>query len=115
MKIISTQKKTNSRNIVSKPNEIANSSDTKNLRKSRDKTINNFIYNIFFVGYFLFVNFIVNFNLFVAIKSSGKLATKSNANFLIAFRGSKIKTAFKNAHTRTIFGPISKTTPFSIE
>ena len=109
------QKKTNSKNIVSKSNEIADSSDTKNLRKSRDKTINNFIYKIFFVGYFLFVNFIVNFNLFVAIKSSGKLATKSNANFLIAFGGSNVKTAFKNAHTRTIFWPILKTTLFSIE
>ena len=43
---------------------------------------------------FCFVSFIVNFTFF-ALESSGKLATKCTAIFLVALSGSKLKLVFK--------------------
>ena len=64
----------------------------------------NFLSNFFFIGYFCFVSFIFNFTFF-ALESSGKLAIKCSAIFLIALSGSKVKLVFKLLILVAFLGP----------
>ena len=66
-----TLKKTYSKIIAAKPDEEVRNNNTKYVHELGDKTVVNFIYNFFFIGYFCFVSFIVNFTFF-ALESSGK-------------------------------------------
>ena len=79
-------------------------SNTKYVLEFCDKTVVNFIYNFFFIGYFCFVSLIVNFTFF-AVKSIGKFATKSSAIFLIALSGFKVKLIFKLLMLEAFLGP----------
>ena len=74
------------------------------MHKFRDKTVVNFLSNFFFIGYFCFVSFIFNFTFF-ALESSGKLAIKCSAIFLIALSGSKVKLVFKQLLLGAFLGP----------
>ena len=89
-----TLKKTNSKIIAAKPYKDVQSSNTNYMHKLGDKTVVNFIYNFFFIGYFCLVSFIVKFTFFT-LESSGKLATMCSFIILIAFSGSRAKLIFK--------------------
>ena len=76
---------TDSKIILAKHYEDVKCSNTKYVHKFRDKPVVNFIYNFFFICYFCFVSFIFNFTFF-ALESSGNLAIKYSAIFMIALR-----------------------------
>ena len=88
-----TRKEIHSKIITSKPHGDVKSSNTKKVHEFCEKMVLSFIYN-FFMGYFFFLTFIVKVISF-AFQSSGKLATKCSAIFLIALSGSKIKLILK--------------------
>ena len=106
--IMPTPKKKYSKNIAAKPHDDVKSSNTKYVHEFRDKTVVNFIYNFFFIGYFCFVSFIVSFA-FLALESSGKFVTKYSTIFLIALSGSKVKLIFKLLILGAFLGPYQGT------
>ena len=75
-------------------------SNTKYVHELGEKTVVNFVYDFFFIGYFCFVSFMVDFT-FSALTSIGKLEKKCSSIILIALSGSRMKLIFK-AHTRSI-------------
>ena len=104
MIVIPTLKKTYSKIIAAKPYEDVKSSDTKYVHELGGKTVVNFIYNFFFIGYFCFVSFIFNFTFF-ALKSSGKLAAMRFSIILIAVSVSRVKLIFKLFKLGAFLGP----------
>ena len=100
----STPKETYSKTITAKPHDDVKSSNTNYVHEFRDKTVVNFIYHFFLIGYFCFVSFIVKVTFF-ALTWSGKFATKCSAIFLIALSGSKVKLIFKLLILRAFLGP----------
>ena len=99
-----TTKKKHSKIILAKHYHYVKCSNTKYVHKFRDKTVVSFIYNFFFIGYFCFVSLLFNFT-FLALESSGKLAIKCSAIFLIALSGSKVKLVFKLLILGAFLGP----------
>ena len=99
-----TPKKKHSKIIPAKHYVNVKYSNTKYVHKFRDKAVVNFIYNFFFIGYFCFVSFILNFTFF-ALESSGKSAIKCSAIFLIALSGSKVILVFKLLILGAFLGP----------
>ena len=99
-----TPKKKHSKIIPAKHFDDVKCSNTKYVHKFHDKTVVNFIHNFFFIGYFRFVSFIFNFTFF-ALESSGKLAIKCSAIFLITLNGSKVKLVFKLLILGALLGP----------
>ena len=88
-----TTKKKKSKIIPAKHYDDVKCNNTKYVHKFLDKTLVNFIYSFFFIGYFCFVSFTFNFA-FIALESSGKLAIKCSAIFLIALSEFKVKLVF---------------------
>ena len=101
---IPTTKKAYSKIIVAEPYEDVKTTNAKYVHKLRDKTVVNFIYNFFSIGYFRLVSCIVNFTFF-ALESSGKLATMCSAIFLISLSGSCVKLIFKLLILGAFLGP----------
>ena len=99
-----TPKKKHSKIIPAKHYDHVKCSNTKYVHKFRGKTVVNFIYNSFLIGYFCFVSFIFNSTFFV-LESSGKLATMCSAIFLFALSGSKVKLVFKLLILGAFLGP----------
>ena len=99
-----TPKKKHSKIILAKHYDDVKCSNTKYVDKFRDKTVVNFIYNFFVIDYFCFESFIFNFTFF-ALESSGKLAIKCCAFFLISLSGSKVKLVFKLLILGVFLGP----------
>ena len=99
-----TLKKTYSKIIAAKPYEEVRNNNTKYVHELGDKTVVNFIYNFFFIGYFCFVSFILNFTFF-ALESSGKLVTMCSSIILIALRWSGVKLIFKLLILGAFVGP----------
>ena len=95
---------TDSKIILAKHYEDVKCSNTKYVHKFCDKPVVNFIYNFFFICYFCFVSFILNFTFF-ALESSGKLVIKYSAIFMIALSGSKVILVFKLLILGTFLGP----------
>ena len=99
-----TRKKTHSKIIATKLHENVKSGNAKKVHEFREKTVVNFIYYFFFVGYFCFVSFIVNFTFF-ALESSRKLERKCSFIFLIASSGSKVKLILNLLILGAFLGP----------
>ena len=99
-----TPNKKHSKIIPAKHYDNVKCSNTKYANKFHDKTVVNFMYNFFFIGYFCLVSFIFNF-IFFALKSSGKLSIKCSAIFLIALSGSKVKLVLKLLVVGAFLGP----------
>ena len=96
-----TRKKTYSKIIVTKPYGNVKSSNTKYVHELFDKTVVNFTYNFFFIVRYSFAIFIVNFT-FLALESSGKLATMCSSIFSDCFEWIQSTTDFQTPHTRSI-------------